>query len=373
LRPPDFSYLTDIHFGDGVVECLPDVLGQLGVSRPLIVSDPGLTELGLVDRLNVSASVLFDDVETNPSERSARRALLRYRSERCDGIVALGGGSPMDLAKCVGLMVHHQEPLESYTISRGGTRRITANMPPLVAVPTTSGSGSEVGRAALLVLDSLGKMGFLSPFLLPRAAVCDPALTLTCPPSVTAACGMDALAHCVEAFCSVRFNPIADAIALDGFERGTAHIELAVEDGTRRDARREMMLCALEGGLAFQKGLGAVHSLSHPLGGLVGRRLHHGTLNAIFLPHVLRFNHEACASKMDTLAHRMGLRDGWALPDALARLNGRLGLPTRLKDLGITYDEVGPLAELAWRDHCTPTNPRPLDEESCRTLYLNAW
>jgi hypothetical protein len=182
---------------------------------------------------------------------------------------------------------------------------------------------------------------------------------------------MDALAHCVEAFCSVRFNPIADAIALDGFERWTAHIELAVEDGTSRDARREMMLCALEGGLAFQKGLGAVHSLSHPLGGLVGRRLHHGTLNAIFLPHVLRFNHEACASKMDTLAHRMGLRDGWALPDALARLNGRLGLPTRLKDLGVTYDEVGPLAELAWRDHCTPTNPRPLDEESCRTLYRN--
>jgi 4-hydroxybutyrate dehydrogenase len=373
VRRPEISYLTDVHFGDGVVEYLPGLLDDLGVKRPLVITDPGLTKLGLVERLHVRAPVVFDDVDTNPSERSARAALLRYRSEGCDGLLALGGGSPMDLAKCVGLMVHHDGPLELYAISRGGTARITAKMPPLVAVPTTSGSGSEVGRAALLVLDVLGKSGFLSPFLLPKAALCDPQLTMTCPPRLTAACGMDALAHCVEAFCSPRFNPPADAIALDGFERGAAHLRSAVEDGRNPGARREMMVSALQGGLAFQKGLGAVHSLSHPLGGLVSRGLHHGTLNAIFLPHVLRFNHAACPDKLDALAHRMGLRGGLDLPDALARLNERLGLPTRLRDLGVTRDDLAPLAEAAWRDHCTPTNPRPIDETSCRELYDRAW
>lgn len=266
MRPPGTSYLTSIHFGEGAAKVVRDLLGQLYVKRPLVVTDPGLTRLGLVERLGIEAPIVFDGVETNPTERSARDALLRSRSEGCDGLVALGGGSSMDLAKCVGLMVHHAEPLESYAISRGGTTRITATMPPLVAVPPTSGSGSEVGRAALLVLDSAGKVGFLSPYLLPTAAVCDPELTMTCPPRMTAACGMDALAHCVEAFCSVRFNPVADAIALDGFERGAASIVAAVEDGSSRSARGEMMMPALEGGLAFQKGLGAVHSLSPPAG-----------------------------------------------------------------------------------------------------------
>jgi alcohol dehydrogenase class IV len=372
VRAPDISYLTDIHFGEGVIRVLPDLLAQFGVTRPLIVTDAGVARLGVIERLELGAPV-FDDVETNPTERSARGALARYRDEGCDGIVALGGGSPMDLGKCAALMVHHREPLESYAISAGGTSRITANVPPVIAVPTTAGSGSEVGRAALLVLDSIGKVGFLSRFLLPRAAICDPELTLTCSPRLTAACGIDALAHCIEAFCSIRFNPVADAIALDGFTRGVAHITAAVHGGLNVNARREMMLCALEGGLAFQKGLGAVHSLSHPLGALPGKRLHHGTLNAIFLPHVLRFNDAACGAKTDELARRMELRSGRELPDALARLNERLGLPVALRELGVSRDELAPLAELAWRDHCTPTNPRPLDVAGCLALYREAW
>jgi alcohol dehydrogenase class IV len=194
----------------------------------------------------------------------------------------------------------------------------------------------------LLVLDSAGKVGFLSRFLLPTAAVCDPEFTMTCPPGLTAACGMDALAHCVEALCSVRFNPVADAIALDGFSRGVTNIVTAVEDGTRAGARRETMLAALEG-------------------------------NAIFLPHVVRFNHAACAEKVDQLAARMDVAKGTDVPDALARLNERLGLPGRLRDLGVAQEDVEPLAETAWRDHCIPTNPRPLDVAACLALYRAAW
>jgi alcohol dehydrogenase class IV len=370
---PELRYLTDVHFGDGAVARLPALLSQLGVRKPLVVTDRELVRLGLVERLDLQDAAVFEGVETNPTEAAAWQALQAYRDQACDGIVALGGGSPMDLAKCVAILVHHAPPLAQYALLRGGVARISSAMPPLVVVPTTAGSGSEVGRAALLTLASGDKLAFLSDHLLPDATICDPELTLTMPPGLTAATGMDAISHCVEAFCSPRFNPVADAIALDGLERGYRAIARAVRDGGDRQARADMMLCSLQGGLAFQKGLGAVHSLSHPLGALTALKLHHGTLNAIFLPHVLRFNMGHCGDKQGTMAQRLGIDGGEALADVFARLNHDLGLPARLRDLRLALTDVEALTDKAFHDHCTATNPRALTAGDCLALYRAAW
>lgn len=373
MRPPDIAYLTDIYFGYGSVELVPELLERIGIERPLLVTDAHLIELGLTARLAIVASATFSGTETNPTESNLQAALACYRQGGCDGIVAFGGGAALDLAKLVGLMVGHAPPLQQYAIVHGGTARIRDCVPPIVAVPTTSGSGSEVGRAALLRPDSGRKLGFLSTHLLPRAAVCDPELTMSLPPGLTAATGMDAISHCVEAYCSNRVNAVADAIALDGLGRGWRAIRGAFADGADRAAREEMMLCALMGGLAFQKGLGAVHSLSHPLGALAGLRLHHGTLNALFLAPVLRFNQAACAQKFDALARVMDLASGADVPDAFDTLVHELCLPRRLRDLGVTQEALAPLAQQAVEDHCTATNPRPLDLAAARQLYSEAW
>jgi 4-hydroxybutyrate dehydrogenase len=312
-------------------------------------------------------------VETNPTEAMALAALNVYRQSECDGIIAVGGGSPIDLAKCVALLVHHAPPLEQYAMVNGGMSKITSQFPPLLAVPTTAGSGSEIGRAALLTLSSGRKLAFLSHHLIPQAAICDPELTIGMPPQLTAATGMDALSHCIEAFCSTDYNPVADAIALDGLERGYRNIINATTNGTDRHARAEMMLCSLQGGLAFQKSLGAVHSLSHPLGALTEKRLHHGTLNAIFLPFVLNFNYAYCKEKMEVLANKLKIKDAYKLPYRFALLNQDLGLPVRLRELGLTKTELKPLAKKAKEDHCSPTNPRPLKVEDCHRLYAEAW
>ena len=373
LIVPNITYLTDIYFGLGTLPSLQSLVKKYSISRPFVITDKGLVKGAIIERLNINAPVVFDGVETNPTESMALAAFKAYSQSNCDGIIAAGGGSPIDLAKCVALLVHHPPPLEQYAIAAGGTSKITSHIPLLIAVPTTAGSGSEVGRAALITVANERKLGFLSNYLLPRVAICDPELTLSMPPLLTAATGMDALSHCVETFCSTRFNPVADAIALDGLERGYHNIIKATANGTNSKAREEMMMCSLQGGLAFQKGLGAVHSLSHPLGGLTEKRLHHGTLNAIFLPFVLQFNFDHCKEKMEIMAERLKIKDAYNLPYQFALLNQQLKLPQKLRELGIKKEELEPLTEKAKADHCTPTNPRTLTVEDCLQLYSEAW
>ncbi len=216
-----------------------------------------------------------------------------YRAQACDGLIALGGGSAIDCAKGVAIAATHEGPLTHYATIEGGSARISERVAPIIAVPTTSGTGSEVARGAILIVDDGRKLGFHSWHLVPRTAICDPELTLGLPPQLTAATGMDAIAHCMETFMAPAFNPPADGIALDGLTRGWAHIERATRDGSDREARLNMMSASMQGAMAFQKGLGCVHSLSHSLGG-VDPRLHHGTLNAMFLPAVVTFN-ASCA------------------------------------------------------------------------------
>jgi 4-hydroxybutyrate dehydrogenase len=372
MQPPTISYLTNIYFETGAVGLLADVLAQHAITRPLIVTDDGLVSLGMLDRLPIKDATIFSDVQTNPTEANVLAGLKAYREGQCDGLVALGGGSPIDCAKGIALLVTHPEPLEQYAFLEGGLTKITGAKPPLIAVPTTAGSGSEVGRAALLTMSSGRKLAIISGHMIPSAVISDPDLTAGMPPNLTAASGMDAITHCVEVYCSRKINPVADAIALDGLDRGMKAIKTATQNGSDINARSEMLMCALEGGLGFQKGLGLIHSLSHPLGALEEKRLHHGTLNAIFLPHVLEFNMDACPEKMDAMARVMGLNTREDLPDAFRKLMNELGLPLSLGELGLTEDDVTPLAAAAFADHSTPPNPKDATEADCLALYKAA-
>ena len=371
----DIFYLSHIRFGEGALAELGAALSGLGVTRPLVVTDAGVRAVGLLDRVLAACptpAAVFDGTPTNPTEAAVLAALELYRAEGCDGVIGLGGGSPIDLAKGVALLATHDGPLATYAAILGGIPRITAATAPVIAVPTTAGTGSEVGRAALITLADGRKLGFIAPHLIPKAAICDPELTIGLPPRLTAATGMDAVTHCVETYLSPRYNPPAEAIALDGLARAVAAIERAVADGTDRDARREMMMAALQGGLTFQKGLGAVHALSHPLGGLKEPSLHHGTLNAVILPAVLRFNEPAAPEKYRILRRTLGLAENASLPDFFAALTARLGLPTGLRAMGVPEACLPAIAHHATLDHSAATNPRPASEAEFLAMLQEA-
>jgi 4-hydroxybutyrate dehydrogenase len=367
-------YLTTVDFGVGAVRTLGAALEELDIRRPLLVSDHGVDRSGVLDAAapDLHDRPRFLDVPPNPTESAVTAALTVYRDERCDGLVAVGGGSPIDLAKGVSLAATHDPPLARYAAIEGGLARIGPGVAPVVAVPTTAGTGSEVGRAALLTLASGRKLGFISPHLIPKRAICDPELTLGLPPALTAATGLDALSHCIETFFSPRFNPPADAIALDGAARVWRSLERACTDGSDIAARSEMMMAALEGGLTFQKGLGAVHAISHALGALPGLPLHHGTLNALLMPLVVRFNTSHVGHKLDRLRDALGLAPGADLADALDVLNARLGLPSGLRALGVTPGMLPGVVEHALADHSHATNPREATADDYRRLLEDA-
>lgn len=369
------SYLTRIEFGFGASAQLGELARALRMSRPMIVTDAGVASAGLLDPVLAAVGgqpPVFAGTPANPTEGAARLALARFREEGCDGLIAVGGGSPIDLAKCVALTATHDGPLSGYAAIHGGVERI-GPVTPLIAVPTTAGTGSEVGRAALVTLEGGRKLGIISPHLIPKVAICDPELTLGLPPALTAATGLDAISHCVETYLSPRVNPVADAIALDGLERAVAFLERAVADGSDREARSEMMMAALEGGLTFQKGLGAIHALSHPLGGLGAVSLHHGTLNAILLPGVLDYNAPECVGKYATIRRRLGLDPEASLSGFFAALNARLGLPSTLSEIGVPEAALGPVSVAATEDHSSATNPRPCSADDYRALLEAAY
>ncbi|EPX75718.1 iron-containing alcohol dehydrogenase [Salipiger mucosus] len=350
------SYLTRIEFGEGRVADLPDLLAQIGVSRPLIATDKGLVATGLVDKATAGLPqfAIFDGTPANPTEDAVLEAWEVYKAEGCDGIVGIGGGSSLDLAKAVRILTGHPPPLDQYAAVNGGVARIHGDICPMIAVPTTSGTGSEVGRASVIITAEGRKLGILSPHNLPTVALCDPELTYGLPPMLTAATGMDAISHCLETYMAPAFNPPAEAIALHGLDCGLRAIEAATTDGQDVAARCDMMICALEGAMAFQKGLGAVHALTHPLGAIRELNLHHGTLNAVLMPAVLRFNREAIGAKWDVLTDRFGGDPA----ERCAALNARLGMPSGLAEMGVTETMMEEVSQAALKDHCHATNPR---------------
>lgn len=374
------NYLTQIQFGYGALATLAGECARLGMRAPLVVTDAGVRAAGLLDRVldalgDAPGVAVYDATPPNPNEAALRDAVALFRGGRHDGVIAVGGGSAIDLAKGVTLCGTHDGPLKTYAAIEGGAPRITARVAPLIAIPTTAGTGSEVGRGAILILDDGRKVGVLSPHLIPKAAICDPELTLGLPARLTAATGMDAIAHCIETFLAPAFNPPADGIALDGLRRAWRHIERATREPGDREARLNMMSASMQGALAFQKGLGCVHSLSHALGG-IDPALHHGTLNAIFLPAVIAFNGQAdsvrAEAKLDRLAQAMALPGGDAVGPAIREMSARLGLPGGLAQLGVTEDQYPRIVAGALTDHSHKTNPREASAQDYVELLRNS-
>jgi hypothetical protein len=369
-------YLTRIEIEPGASRLLPAECERVGMHRPLVITDAGVRAAGVLDQALAAFTTpppVFDRTPSNPTEAAVRLAVAQLREAGCDGLIAIGGGSSIDLAKGVAIAATHEGPLKRWATIEGGAVNITSKVLPVIAVPTTAGTGSEVARGAILIVDDGRKLGFHNWELLPKAAICDPALTVKLPPLLTAATGMDAIAHCIETFLAPAFNPPADGIALEGLRRGWGAIERATRDGQDADARLDMMCASVHGALAFQKGLGCVHSLSHSLGG-INPRLHHGTLNAVFLPAVIRFNAGADSvrreRRIERLAEAMNLagRDADAVADAIAAMNARLGLPAGLAAMGVGPELDDRIIEHALPDHCHKTNPRLASAEDYRAM-----
>jgi 4-hydroxybutyrate dehydrogenase len=369
------NYVTQIQLDFGAIQLLKGECDRVGITKPLIVTDAGVRAAGVLARAEAALGGLpfavFDQTPSNPTEAAVRAAVEVFKANGCDGLIAVGGGSSIDCAKGVAIAARHEGPLKTYATIEGGSPKITERAVPLIAVPTTAGTGSEVARGSIIIVDDGRKLGFHSPYLIPKAAICDPELTFGLPAMLTAATGMDAIAHCMETFMSAAFNPPADGIALDGLTRGWAHIERATKDGQDREARLMMMSASMQGAMAFQKGLGCVHSLSHSLGG-VNPKLHHGTLNAMFLPAVLAFNASVESvqkeKRLERMAYAMGLASAADIGPAIREMNARLGLPSGLGAMKVEHDWYAKIIEGALADHCHKTNPRVASAEDYRAL-----
>jgi alcohol dehydrogenase class IV len=373
-----YNFPTVIRFGAGAIGELPDHLLQQGIERPLLVTDATVAALpffsAIVSQLSAKGlSVeVFSAIHKNPIKSDVLAGGDAFAATNRDCIVGIGGGAALDVARAIVLRVHHHRDLFDYDDLVGGDQFVTEAVPYFVTVPTTSGTGSEVGRSAIISEDDTKRKRILfSPKLLAKTVFADPLLTMELPPFVTAATGMDALTHNMEAFLAKGFHPMADGIALQGIRLIADSITTAVHQ-PELESRSKMMLASLMGAVAFQKGLGVVHSLAHPLSSLLDT--HHGLANAINLPYGMGFNLEGSEEKFAEMAVAMRLPQtgGQALIDALFNLNERLNLPTRLSEIGVTEGHIDALSDLAFADFCHPSNPKPVSRQQFRTLYQQA-
>jgi 4-hydroxybutyrate dehydrogenase len=368
----EFSFPTRVVYGPDAVAGVGGLCTELGITRPLIVTDPGLVALGLHERVQRPlvdaglASRVFHDIQGNPVEQNVIDATAAYREHGADGVVGLGGGSALDVTKAVRLRATHDLPLEEYDEYVEGWKKTHADMPPMIAIATTAGTGSEVGRAAVITLASTNRKTVLfSPHLMPNVAVLDAKMTVGLPPTLTAWTGMDALTHSLEAYLSPNFHPFCDAVALHGLRLCFEHLPTACADGANLDARGAMLLASAMGATAFQKGLGATHSLAHPLSTLHG--VHHGLANAIMLPTTLAFNEEAAAGKLADIAYAVGAKG--TAREAIAELASSVGIPLSLGEVGIADTDLQVLADAAIQDGCHLTNPRPVTKSDMLDMY----
>ncbi|TDJ17570.1 MAG: iron-containing alcohol dehydrogenase [Gammaproteobacteria bacterium] len=376
----NWSFPTNVRFGVGRIAELPEACRELGISRPLVVTDKGLSSLPMLTDSVAAlsgaglAAAMFSDVQGNPIAANVDAGLQAYRDGGHDGVVAFGGGSAMDVGKCIALMVGQNRPLWDFEDREDWyTRADPDGIAPVIAVPTTSGTGSEVGRAGVITnLEDHTKRIIFHPKMLPAIVIEDPRLTAGLPAHLTAAVGMDALSHNMEAYCSPLFHPMADGIALEGMRLVKEWLPAACADGDDLRARGNMQVASTMGATAFQKGLGAMHSLSHPCGSLLDT--HHGLTNGVVMPYVLTFNAHAIEEKMTALARYLDLPDpsGKSVQSWVLALRDQIGIPHTLAELGVTEDLIPKIARMAVDDPTAPTNPVKLTVANLEALYANA-
>ena len=372
----NWSYPTSVRFGAGRISELAEACKAAGISKPLLVTDKGLANMAITTAaldLLESAGLgrgIFSDVDPNPNEMNVEAGLQVYRQGGYDGVVAFGGGSGLDLGKTLAFMAGQTRPLWDFEdIGDWWTRADPAGIAPIIAVPTTAGTGSEVGRAGVITNSvSHEKKIIFHPKMLPAVVICDPELTVGMPKHITAGTGLDAFAHCVEAYSSPHYHPMSQGIALEGMRLVKDYLPRAYADGSDIEARAQMMSAAAMGATAFQKGLGAIHALSHPIGAIY--HTHHGTTNAVCMPAVLAFNADAIRDRFDMAAAYLGIAGGFdgfrAFVDGF---NDSLGIPKSLKGLGIESPDIDTLVAGALKDPSTGGNPVEMTEANTRALF----
>ena len=375
----DWNYPTSVRFGARRIAELPDAVRAAGMARPLFVTDPKLAAtamaknaLGSLDAAGISPK-LFADVRPNPVEANIRAGVAAFRAGGHDGVVALGGGSALDVGKLIAFLAGQTRPIWDFEdVGDYWKRADEQAIAPVVAVPTTAGTGSEVGRAAVVTDEAIQtKKIIFHPRMLPKIAICDPELTLGMPPMLTAGTGMDAFSHCLEAYCVPSYHPLADGIALEGMRLVKESLARAVKDGADIEARTNMMAAALAGATAFQKGLGGIHALSHPVGAL--HDTHHGLTNAVFVPYVLAFNRKAIEEKIRRLSAYLGLRPSFrAFLDWVLALRAEIGIPHTLTGLSVDHRHVERIVAMAPNDPTAGGNPVRLDKRAARTIFMRA-
>ncbi|HTL08953.1 MAG TPA: iron-containing alcohol dehydrogenase [Chitinophagaceae bacterium] len=373
-----YNFPTVIRFGANAVKELPAHLAANGLAQPLLVTDPVVAGLDFFAEVkkdlaakNIHATV-FADIHKNPVKSDVLKGRDAYNAAKCDCIIGIGGGAAMDVARAVVLSIHHHRDLFDYDDLLGGDQYVTEAVPYFITIPTTSGTGSEVGRSAIISEDDTHRKRILfHPKLLAKIVFADPLLTMELPPFVTAATGMDALTHNMEAFLARGFHPMCDGIALEGM----ALVNEAIADAVHRPdlaSRSKMMIASLMGAVAFQKGLGVVHSLAHPLSAFLDT--HHGLANAVNLPYGMQFNTEGMEEKFAKMAAALKLKahSGQAVVDHLFALNEAVNMPTRLRAIGVKAEHLDTLSDLAFADFCHPSNPRPVTRADFKTIYAAA-
>jgi 4-hydroxybutyrate dehydrogenase len=372
----NWSYPTQIKFGAGRIREIADACNQANIKRPLLITDKGLSNLPITSKtlqLMKEAGLgdaLFSNVDPNPNEKNLNSGITAFKEGNHDGVIAFGGGSGLDLGKLVAFMVGQDLSVWDFEdVSDWWTRANPNTIFPIVAIPTTAGTGSEVGRASVLTnSDTLEKKIIFHPQILPKVVICDPELTIEMPKSITAGTGLDAFAHCVEAFSSPHYHPMSQGIAIEGMRLVIENLGKVYSDGSDIEARANMMSAALMGATAFQKGLGAIHALSHPVGAI--HHTHHGTTNAVCMPAVLRLNESKIRDRFDTVTGYLGIQNGFSgFKVFVDEFNASLNIPLRLGDLGVENPDLGKLVKGALSDPSCGGNPVKLTSENLKALF----
>ena len=385
MSPSTFSFPNRIIFGIGTIGTLAEELSAFSIHKVLLVTDRGIRQTGLANTVTQPLEAaqinyaIYDGVHGNPVEADVFNGVKVFQKESCDFVIGMGGGSPLDVAKLICLKATHPLPLEEYEVLNGGLDKISSDLPSMLAIPTAAGTGSEVGRGAVVTIKSLGRKALVfSPHLLPKTAIVDPELTVGLPKALTAATGMDALTHNLESYLSTVYHPICDGIALAGVKLVAQNLRRAVANGSDLEARGAMMMAAMMGAIAFQKELGVTHSLAHPLSTIAD--LHHGLANAILLPYTMAFNKEAATDQLKDIAAAFGVNihplspeeAAQAAIDQVAQLCKDIGIPSRLREVNVTAEMIPTLAQQAIADQCHLTNPCPCTEGDMIDLYRQA-